>query len=431
MPSKGQITGYLNSDAGGRYLARQYGDATHTIQDHRERYLALVDSFSAAFPAHDQMDIFSSPGRSEVGGNHTDHNAGRVLAAAVDLDIIAAAAANDAGVVRVQSQGYPPAEVQLDDLAVVDSEKYTAISLIRGVCARFQQMGLGLGGFDAVVTSRVPKGSGLSSSAAYEVLIATILNYFYNQGQLDAVLLAQIGQFAENQYFGKPCGLMDQTTCAVGGFVTIDFQYFERPVVKKVNFDFAASGFSMVIVDTAGDHADLNDEYEALENEMKAVASALGGQVLRQFSSERVLERAAYLRERVSDRAILRAIHFYADDRRVVEQVNALERDDFPLFLQLIIESGESSWMYLQNCYSPKSVDQQGISIALMISEAILRGCGAWRVHGGGFAGTIQAFVPDDLLGTYVAQINRVFGKGSCHVVRVRPDGVIKMPLPA
>ena len=203
----------------------------------------------------------------------------------------------------------------------------------------------------------MPKGSGLSSSAAYEVLIATLLNHLYKQGQIDAVLLAQIGQYAENQYFGKPCGLMDQATCALGGFVTIDFQDFEHPIVKKVDFDFAASGFSMVIVDTAGDHTDLNDEYEALENEMKAVASALGGQVLRQFSSEQVLERAAYLRERVSDRAILRAIHFYADDQRVVEQVNALEGGDFPHFLQLTIESGNSSCMYLQNCYSPGSFE--------------------------------------------------------------------------
>ncbi len=431
MPTKGQITGYLNSDVGESYLARHYGSSANIIQEQKERYLALVDSFGVTFPEHDGMDIFSSPGRSEVGGNHTDHNAGRVLAAAVDLDIIAAAAANDAGVVRVHSQGYPPAVVRLDGLDIMESEKYTAISLIRGVCARFQQMGLELGGFDAVVTSRVPKGSGLSSSAAYEVLIATILNHLYKQGQIDAVLLAQIGQYAENQYFGKPCGLMDQATCALGGFVTIDFQDFEHPVVKKVDFDFAASGYSMVIVDTAGDHADLTDEYEALENEMKSVARALGGQVLREYSAEQVLERAAFLRERVSDRAILRAIHFYADDQRVVEQVNALEGGDFPHFLQLTIESGNSSWMYLQNCYSPGSFEQQGIPIALMISEAVLRGSGAWRVHGGGFAGTTQAFVPDDLLSTYVGQIEQVFGLGSCHVVRVRPDGAIKMPLPA
>ncbi len=390
-----------------------------------------MESFAAAFPEHEQMQVFSSPGRSEVGGNHTDHNAGRVLAAAVDLDIIAVAAPNDAGVVRVHSQGYPPAVVHLDDLEVVETEKYTADSLVRGVCARFGQLGLQLGGFDAVATSLVPKGSGLSSSAAYEVLIAIVLSHLYNRGEVEAVLLAQIGHYAEYHYFGKPCGQMDQTTCAVGGFVTIDFQDMERPVVKKVDFDFTACDSSMVIVDTAGDHAGLSVEYEAVENEMKSVARALGGQVLREFSSDQVLERAADLRQVVSDRAILRALHFYADDRRVIEQVNALEAGDFPLFLQLIIESGESSWMYLQNCYSPKSVDQQGISIALMISEAVLRGSGAWRVHGGGFAGTIQAFVPDDLLGTYVAQIERVFGKGSCHVVRVRLDGAIKMPLPA
>ncbi len=431
MPTVGQITDYLNSETGESYFARQYGTSVQIIKEQKERYLALVEGFGAGFPEQAEMTIFSSPGRSEVGGNHTDHNAGRVLAAAVDLDIIAVAAANDAGVVRLQSQGYPPSFVRLDDLDIRESEKYTAVSLIRGVCARFQQLGLELGGFDAVATSRVPKGSGLSSSAAFEVLIATVLNHLYNQGQLDAVLLAQIGQYAENQYFGKPCGLMDQTACAVGGFVTIDFQDFEHPVVEKVDLDFAASGYSMVIVDTAGDHADLTDEYEALENEMKSVARAMGGQVLREYSAEQVLERAAYLRERVSDRAILRAIHFYADDQRVVEQVNALKGGDFSQFLQLIIDSGKSSWMYLQNCYSPRSVEQQGISIALMISEAVLRGGGAWRVHGGGFAGTIQAFVPDDLLSIYVDQIEQIFGRSSCHVVRVRPDGAIKMPLPA
>jgi galactokinase len=261
------------------------------------------------------------------------------------------------------------------------------------------------------------------------VLIATILNHLYNEGKVDPVLIAQISQYAENQYFGKPCGLMDQTTCSVGGFVTIDFKDFNHPVVRKLDYDFATSGYSMVIVDTAGDHADLNDEYQALENEMKSVAQALGGQVLREFSSQKVLDSMAYLRERVSDRAILRAIHFYGDDQRVVDQVRALETDQFERFLQLVIESGESSWQYLQNCYSPKLQHRQGISIALMVSEALLKGRGAWRVHGGGFAGTIQAFVPNDLLQAYLEQIERIFGNGSGHMVLIRPEGAIRMPV--
>lgn len=431
MPALKQLDSYLASGNGDAYLSRLYGSSPVNLRDQRQRYLALLDSFSAAFPEHSEADIYSSPGRSEVGGNHTDHNAGRILAAAVDLDIIAVAAGNDEGLIRVYSEGYPPSIVSLDELNMVEAEKYSAVSLIRGVCARFRQLGLGLGGFDAVATSRVPKGSGLSSSAAYEVLLATILNHLYNQGELDSVLIAKVGQYAENQYFGKSCGLMDQTTCAFGGFVTIDFKDFERPLVKKVDFDFAASGFSMVIVDTAGDHADLNDEYEALENEMKSIARALGGKVLREFSEQLVLDKAAFLRERVSDRAILRAVHFYRDDQRVVEQVEALEKKEFQRFLRLVIESGQSSWMYLQNCCSPESIQRQDIPIALMLSEAVLRGVGAWRVHGGGFAGTIQAFVPDEALDDYVARVERVFGEGSCHVVRVRPEGAMKMPLPA
>lgn len=429
MPTREQIAEYLNSEEGGAYISKLYGDGLKILEDQRVRYSILLGSFAATFPEQEDVDIFSSPGRSEVGGNHTDHNAGRILAAAVDLDIIAAAARNDDRMIRVYSEGYPPSILNISDLDAAEGEKFTAISLIRGVCARFQQLDLAIGGFDAVATSQVPKGSGLSSSAAYEVLVAVILNSLYNQDQINDVLLAKIAQYAENQYFGKPCGLMDQTTCAVGGFVTIDFKDFENPIVKKVDFDFATSGYAMVIVDTAGDHADLNDEYEALENEMKSVAQALGGQVLREFSEAQVLDNAAFLRERVSDRAILRAIHFYQDDARVVEQVRALEANDLQRFLQLIVESGESSWMLCQNCYSPRSIDRQGISIALTVSAELLKGRGAWRVHGGGFAGTIQAFVPDDLLAEYVGKIERIFGEGSCHVIRVRSDGAAKMPV--
>ena len=398
MPSNQKIANFLSAERGNSYFSRLYGDAPGTLSSQRERYRSLLANFVSTFPNRERIEIFSSPGRTEVGGNHTDHNAGRILAAAVNLDILMVAAGNDEGVIRIYSEGYSPSVVSLAELDPVEEEKYTAASLIRGVCARFKQLDFKAGGFDAVASSRVPKGSGLSSSAAYEVLIAAILNDLYNQGELHPVLLAQIGQYAENEYFGKPCGLMDQITCAVGGFVTIDFQDFANPLVKKVDYDFASSGYMLVIVDTAGDHAGLNAEYQALEHEMKSVARALGGQVLRQFSLEQLLDQIPSIRGTVSDRAILRAVHFYQDDRRVVEQVEALEAKDFPRFLDLIVESGESSWMLCQNCYTPKSIDVQGITLALAASEALLKGRGAWRVHGGGFAGTIQAFVPDDLL---------------------------------
>lgn len=429
MSSNPKIANFLSAERGNSYFSRLYGDAPGTLPSQRERYRSLLANFASTFPDREKIEIFSSPGRTEVGGNHTDHNSGRILAAAVDLDILMVAAGNDEGVIRIYSEGYPPSVVSLAELDPVEEEKYTAASLIRGVCARYKQLGYNAGGFNAVASSRVPKGSGLSSSAAYEVLIAAVLNDLYNQGELQPVLLAKIGQYAENEYFGKPCGLMDQITCAAGGFVTIDFQDLANPFVKKVDYDFASNGYRLVIVDTAGDHAGLNDEYQALEHEMKSVARALGGQVLRQFSLEQLLESIPSIRGTVSDRAILRAIHFYREDRRVVEQVEALEAKDFTKFLNLIVESGESSWMLCQNCYTPKSIDVQGITLALAASEALLKGRGAWRVHGGGFAGTIQAFVPDDLLPVYTQRIERIFGPGSCHAIRIRPDGAMRAPI--
>lgn len=429
MSSNPKIANFLSAERGNSYFSRLYGDAPGTLPSQRERYRSLLANFASTFPDREKIEIFSSPGRTEVGGNHTDHNSGRILAAAVDLDILMVAAGNDEGVIRIYSEGYPPSVVSLAELDPVEEEKYTAASLIRGVCARYKQLGYNAGGFNAVASSRVPKGSGLSSSAAYEVLIAAVLNDLYNQGELQPVLLAKIGQYAENEYFGKPCGLMDQITCAAGGFVTIDFQDLANPFVKKVDYDFASNGYRLVIVDTAGDHAGLNDEYQALEHEMKSVARALGGQVLRQFSLEQLLESIPSIRGTVSDRAILRAIHFYREDRRVVEQVEALEAKDFTKFLNLIVESGESSWMLCQNCYTPKSIDVQGITLALAASEALLKGRGAWRVHGGGFAGTIQAFVPDDLLPVYTQRIERIFGPGSCHAIRIRPGGAMRAPI--
>ena len=427
MPPIQQVLEALNSGKADALFQKLYGNKPGVVEKQIARYQAAIAEFKSLYPGQKDIQLFSSPGRTEVGGNHTDHNGGRILAAAVDLDIIAVVAKNDQQVVRVKSEGYSQDVVALDQLTPVESEKYTSAALARGVCARFSQLGYKIGGFDAYATSSVPKGSGLSSSAAYEVLISVIENDLYNNSSLNPVLRAQISQFSENNFFGKPCGLMDQSTCAVGGFVTIDFKDFANPIVKKVEFDFAASGFSMVIVDTGGNHADLNDDYTALEHEMKAVARAFGGQVLREFSNDKVLANLAFLRTKVNDRAILRALHFYGDDQRVVDQVNALETNKFNDFLQMIIDSGYSSWMWCQNCYSHKDIEHQGISIALAATEFILKGKGAWRVHGGGFAGTIQAFVPDDLLGLYVQQMNAIFGDGVCHELMIRPVGGVRL----
>ena len=429
MPSINRISNFINSPQSFDYFHTLTCGASKTLDFQKNRHLALLQRFLEFFPHQQIVDVFSSPGRTEVGGNHTDHNAGRVLAAAVDPDILAVVAPNEDGVLRIHSEGYPSIVIRVDELGVVESERYTSASLVRGICARFQQLGYVVNGFDAVIASLVPKGSGLSSSAAYEVLIAFILNHLYNQDRLDRLLLAQISQYAENEYFGKPCGLMDQTTCAMGGFVTIDFMDFANPAIRKLDFDFSRSGYAFVIVDTKGDHSDLTPEYAALEREMKSVARALGGKVLREFSEQLVLDNLAYLRTKVTDRAILRAIHFYRDDRRVSALVAALERGDYPDFLRLICESGESSWMLCQNCYSPKIIEQQGIPIALTASEAILKGRGAWRVHGGGFAGTIQAFMPANLVPEYIAGVERIFGDGSCHAVQIRPEGVMRMPV--
>lgn len=428
MLSMKTIPDALSSKNAIAYFSQLYGDDPGVIETQILRYQELADTFSTEFPNRNKLDFFSAPGRTEVGGNHTDHNAGRILAAAVDLDIAAAAVPNDEGVIRMHSAGYPPDFIDLSDLSIRETEKFSSTAIIRGVAARFKQLGYRLGGFDAAATSSVPKGSGLSSSAAFEVLIGLILSHFYNNNDLDPVLLAKVGQYAENQYFGKPCGLMDQTTSAVGGFVTIDFNDVENPIVQQVRFDFAASGYTLVIVDTRGDHADLNDEYTALENEMKAVANALGGKVLRDFSAQAVLEQMGALRSEVGDRAILRALHFYGDDQRVVEQVWALEGNNFPQFLDLIIESGYSSWMYCQNVFAPNAVHKQELAIALAASQSYLQGHGAWRVHGGGFAGTIQAFVPQTMLAGYVEMMEKIFGEGACHLLRVRPVGGVRMP---
>lgn len=405
-----------------------YGNNPADLKRNATRYIEILNKYTSEF-GDNNPEFFSSPGRTEIGGNHTDHNYGRVLAGAVNLDIIAVAGKNDKDVIRIWSADYPKFEVNLNSLASDKNEKFTSAALVRGICARLKELGYAIGGFDACIDGGVPKGSGLSSSASFEVLIGAIIGYFYNGGKLDPIENAKIGQYSENNYFGKPCGLMDQTACAMGGLITIDFKDPSKPVVKKVNFDFVSTGFSLVITDTGGSHADLNDEYASLPSDMKAVAAELGAKVLREVTLDQILEITPSIREKVGDRAILRAIHFQADNQRVVDQVAALEGNNFKSFLGMVVESGFSSYMYNQNIYPINNIREQNVSLALALSHLVLKGEGAWRVHGGGFAGTIQAFVPQNLLGKYVSTLEHVYGKGSCHILFIRQKGSGKVEL--
>jgi galactokinase len=409
-------------------LKSLYGNDPDVFKTQALRYSAVLEKFQETYHT-DEVDVFSSPGRSEIGGNHTDHNHGRVLAGAVNLDNVAAVARNNSDIIHILSVGYPPFEVDLSRLNPDISEYYTSASLVRGVCSRMKELGFAIGGFNAVIDGGVPKGSGLSSSASFEVLIGTIISELFNEGKLDPITNAIIGQYAENNFFGKPCGLMDQTACAVGGFITIDFKTPANPIVKKVDFDFTQTGFALVITDTGGNHADLNDEYASLPVEMKSVAKELDANVLREVTLNQIVDAIPELREKTGDRAILRAYHFQGDNARVVKQVEALEQSNFPAFLQMVIESGYSSFMYNQNIFPVNNVKEQGVSLALALSEMILKGHGAWRVHGGGFAGTIQAFVPQELLSRYISTLEHVFGEGSCKKLFIRNTGSTKVEL--
>lgn len=405
-----------------------YGNDPAELKRNAKRYTDLLKQFSVAFGDKD-VEFFSSPGRTEIGGNHTDHNYGRVLAGAVNLDNVAVAGKNGTNTIRIISEGYPEFEVNLSSLKPDKKELYSSAALVRGICSRLKELGHAIGGFDACIDGGVPKGSGLSSSASFEVLIGAIISQIFNKGKVDPIQNAIIGQYSENNYFGKPCGLMDQTACAMGGLITIDFKDPSKPVVKKVNFDFVATGFSLVITDTGGNHANLNEEYASLPIDMKAVASELGAKVLRQVSLKQVVEIIPKIRQKVGDRAILRAIHFQGDNQRVVDQVAALEKNDFKAFLGMVVDSGFSSYMYNQNIYPVNNVKEQGVSLALALSELVLKGEGAWRVHGGGFAGTIQAFVPQKLLNKYIKTLENVYGKGSCHKLFIRHQGAGRVAL--
>ena len=386
----------------------------------------LDSCFSEVFQTMPER-YFSAPGRTEISGNHTDHQHGCVLAGAVNLDTVAAVRVNGTNKIRIQSKGYPMCEVSLEQLTPVESEINSTPALVRGVAARFAQFGCEVKGFDAYCESTVLPGSGLSSSAAYEVLIGTILNGLFFDKKLSAIEIAQVGQYAENVFFGKPCGLMDQMASSVGAMVFIDFKDPQAPVVEKIDFDFASAEHALCIIDTGADHADLTDEYAAVPGELKALCNILGEGELRSIPKMDFYSNIQRLREEVGDRAVLRAIHIYDENQRVKLQKKALQAGDFASFLSYVTESGLSSWRYLQNVIPAGRKEKQEVAFALTIAEKLLNGRGACRVHGGGFAGTIQAFVPNDLLEDFKNGIESVLGEGSCYVLSIRPQGGVEM----
>lgn len=374
-----------------------------------------------------QHYFFSAPGRTEIGGNHTDHQHGCVLAAAVNLETLADVSLNGTQKIWVQSEGYPAFYVDLTDLNVREDEKNTTAALVRGVAAAFAERGAKIQGFDMVVTSTVLPGSGLSSSAAFEVLVGTVINELFFERKLSAIEIAQIGQYAENVYFGKPCGLMDQMASSVGSMVYIDFRDPGEPAVEKINFDFQKAGYDLCIIDSGADHADLTDEYAAITRELKKLCAFFGKEFLRQIPEQEFMSALPDLHGKVSDRAILRAMHVYQENERVKAQAQALKAGDVDTFLRLVKESGHSSWMYMQNINPVGAVQKQPVAYALGLCDALLRGKGAHRVHGGGFAGTVQAFVPHDMLDSFKQTIEANLGEGSCHVLNVRANGGIRV----
>ncbi len=391
-----------------------------------EKKLALDKGFMAQFGRMPER-YFSAPGRTEIGGNHTDHQRGCVLAGAVDLDTVAAVSLNGTDAVRILSEGYPLCQVSLRELTPQPAEINTTAALVRGVAARFAELGAQVSGFDAYVQSTVLPGSGLSSSAAFEVLLGTICNALFLGNRLPMPEIAKIGQYAENVFFGKPCGLMDQMASAVGNLVAIDFADRENPVITPVDFDFASSGHALCIIDSKASHADLTDEYAAIPGELKTICEYFGVEVLRQVPEAAFYDAIPALRRSYGDRAVMRAIHVFEENRRAQAQVNALQAGNFDEFLRLVCQSGQSSWMYLQNVVPAGYTEHQDMAIALAMCHRLLGNRGAYRVHGGGFAGTVQAFVPVDMLKTFQTGIDAVLGEGACHILSIRPWGGVEM----
>lgn len=405
-------------------LATLYGTDSQTLVAQAERYASLLSRFAALFPGQGLPRLFSAPGRTEIGGNHTDHQSGRVLAASVNLDTIAAAEKKEGGIIRANSEGFAPCVVDLSALAPREEERGTTASIIRGCAARMREMGFAIGGFDVCIASNVLKGSGLSSSAAIEVLICAILDGLYNDGQMSPILRARISQYAENRYFGKPSGLMDQMASSVGGIVAIDFGGIE-PEAGALRFDFAARGYTLAVVDTGGSHDELTPDYAAIRAEMEAVAGIFGKPRLREVEQSLFEKAIPELRGKVSDRALLRAFHFYDENNRVPDMVYALQDNDLASFFRLVIASGDSSWELLQNVWATPA--EQPVALAMELSRRFLKKDGAWRVHGGGFAGTILAFVPMQRYDDYAAYMDAVFGKGKCCPLSIRQVGAYEL----
>lgn len=406
-----------------------YGNDTGMVKEQLKRYEKLADQFDAHFKTG-ELHFFSTPGRTEISGNHTDHNHGRVLAASINRDSIAVVSKNKTNRIVLYSEGYDePFDVDLNQLQVVENEKGTTTALIRGIAYRFNELGYKIGGFNAHITSDVLPGSGLSSSASIEVLIGNIFNVLFNNGDIAAETIAKIGQFAENEYFGKPCGLMDQMACAVGGIISIDFKDPANPLVNKVDFNLDMQQYSLLVVDTGGSHADLTDDYASVPAEMQSVANFFGAEVLREVSMAAYLEKIPALREQAGDRAVLRGLHFLQENERVVTQVAALESGNFQKFLKLVEGSGNSSFKWLQNIYSPNNVKEQGVTLGLALTEKYIAdiGQGACRVHGGGFAGTILVFLPNDRIRKFKEFIEPIFGEESIQELRIRSIGAVHL----
>lgn len=399
------------------------------IVSQKERYLLALSNFASIFGDERDVNIYSVSGRSELAGNHTDHNCGKVIAASINLDIIAVVAKNSENKINLKSEGYNMLSIDYNNYSTPDERHFgTSASLIAGMCAGFLGKGYSIGGFDAYCTSSVLRGSGLSSSAAFEDMIGNILSHEYNDGKVSNVEIAQLAQYAENVFFGKPCGLMDQVACAYGGIVAIDFEDTKTPKIEQIDFDLTKAGYNLCIVDTGGNHADLTDDYASVPTEMKAVAGLLGFSHLRPASEAALIANAKEIREKCGDRALMRAIHFMRENARVDEMKQALDRNDINAYFRGVLESGKSSFNYLQNVYTTQNVAEQGLSLALCLTDGFMKGKeGAFRVHGGGFAGTIQAYIRENDVEEYRALMDSVFGEGACLVLRVRQDGAIKV----
>ena len=400
-----------------------------SVNAQRERYLLALDSFASLFGEERDVNIYSVSGRSELAGNHTDHNCGKVIAASINLDIIAIASANGTSTVNLKSDGFKKISLDYTKYCAPDERHFgTSASLIAGMCQGFVKNGHEIGGFDAYCTSSVLRGSGLSSSAAFEDMIGNILNHEFNGGSVSSVEIAQLAQYAENVFFGKPCGRMDQVACAYGGMVSIDFKDTKNPKIEKIDFDLTKAGYNLCIVDTGGNHADLTDDYASVPTEMKSVAALCGRTVLRECEKAEIILRAKEIREKCGDRALMRAIHFFDENERVDAMKNALKGDDLDAYFGGVLASGRSSFCYLQNVYTTKNVTEQGLSLALCLTDGFMRGReGAFRVHGGGFAGTIQAYIKESDVEEYRALMDSVLGEGACLVLRIRPDGAIRV----